>query len=281
MGTTERPRDFRMFALIRRTGLKALAPPPPSSPLQLDEPATETPKRVLSSSLNRAWTLSLARGDRWYFKVNAVKEEVYIRESNIRGRCLVGRGVKGRATKCRRPWDYRRSYSGYHNRALRHAFSWSPISRGHSAGAPCKMGFSTCARAATIRRKRISEIAAAAGVPRSFFVLFPFRARIPKPDPSILPHPTAFSVLSVIYFRNEESTYLRGESIRDARAAFDRAFTNVEIWSKRRVAQGVKKVLQKFSTVSYVTRDGKSTVAETDSELSGNGKLTQKHNLHR
>lgn len=168
---------------------------------------------------------------RWYFKVNAVKEEEYPRE--YRGRCLVGRGVKGRTTKCRRPWDYRRSYSGYHNRTLRHAFFVAHLAWPLSRCAVQNGIFYVCESGDHQTKMHLGDCSHG-GCSVLAFLLFFFSlsARIPNPGPPIsLVLPIAFSVLSVIYFRNEESPeyLLQSESIRDAHAAFDRASTNVEM----------------------------------------------------
>jgi len=83
----------------------------------------------------------------WYFKVNVVKEEEYPRE--YRGRCLAGRA----RSRCQRSHDEVSAALRLQKKLFRlsqsdssDTRSSSPISRGHSAGAPCKMGFSTCAR---------------------------------------------------------------------------------------------------------------------------------------
>lgn len=101
-----------------------------------------------------------------------------------------GPGVKGRATKCRRPWNYRRSYSGYHNRTpIRVPRRPSRVATQQVRRA--KWDFLRVREPATIRRKCISEIAATAGVPRSFFLFFSsFEARIPNPVPPISSLPT-------------------------------------------------------------------------------------------
>jgi hypothetical protein len=114
-----------------------------------------------------------------------------------------GRGVKGRATKCRRPWDYRRSYSGYHNRNPTRVLRRPSRVATQQVRRRAKWDF------LRVRERRPSDENASLRLqPRRVFrALFspffpPSEERIPKPVPPIFSLPTAFSV---IYFSNEES----------------------------------------------------------------------------
>lgn len=90
-------------------------------------------------------------------------------------------------------------YCGYRNRIPRRAFFVAPFAGCHSAGAPCKMGFSTCvARERRSSDESVSDIAAvAAGVPRAAIFLV---------HPSLYPYlctlAIVFRMLGTIYFCN-------------------------------------------------------------------------------
>jgi len=150
---------------------------------------------------------------RWYLKENVVKEEEYSRE--YCGRCLASRA----RSRCQRSRDEVSVALGLQKKLFRLSQSDSDtrssslISRGHSAGAPCKMGFSTCARAAIIRRKCILEIAATTGVPHFFSVFF-----LLKRETRSLPSLASQLLLAcwawfISVTKKVESTY--GKSIRD------------------------------------------------------------------
>lgn len=277
--TTERSRDFRMFATIlsRSVGTRLL---------QLNKFAEkEMPKRA---SGRRSRTLSLARGihtagiSRWTrWKKRSIHESTAgggssVEVSKVARRSAGGLGITEEAIPV--------ITIGHSDTR-----SSSPISRGHSAGAPCKMGFSTCARAATIRRKCISEIAATAGVPYSVFFFpsfFPFQARIPNPGPPSSPVlPIAFSVLSVIYFRNEESPeYLRWIYSRRSygfRSCFYECRNDLNVLRVVKHKGNFSKVFNRFLYETYERWKSNYRLSQTESEISGNDKMTQKHNLRR
>lgn len=163
--TRERLQDFRMV-LHRDQRL---------GPSCDKHPTAETNEE--SCGTTRPDTFPRTRDTRlWYFKVNVVKEEEYPRE--YRGRCLAGRA----RSRCQRSRDEVPAALGLQKKLFRlsqsdsDTRSSSPISRGHSAGAPCKMGFSTCARSGDHQTKMHLGDCSHGGCSALFFS---FEARIP------------------------------------------------------------------------------------------------------